>query len=202
MLLLWLFLQHATALQFNFSPDDVADFFKRELGNDPDFGPDFDWAAASADFKPQLTAAFDSCPADALDKHRSKSFGATLDCGGNDGNGKIPHQTACTWKCAKNKFVKIGKGKTNAVTCTDGNWKGLRKAVCVEQCTWADLRKLQINGEFGHCRKEDNFGANRFICKVEGADEANGIKKHRRARCSCAQSRQSGKCNWVPKGVD
>lgn len=183
------------ASTFKFDPTSLAAYFQEELGEDVG-----DYFEENVD-GPQLTAAFSSCKQTDLTKHNSKSFSAILNCQNEDES--VDHLSECSWQCDTGvTFLKLGADKTNSVTCRDGQWRGLKRAVCVERCTWKSLRQLQVNGEFSHCRTDDNLGEAKYICKVTSADPQNGIRRNKRARCSCSSSRQSGKCSWVEKGVD
>ena len=66
----------------------------------------------------------------------------------------------------------------------------------LERCLWKDLRRLQINGEFSHCQADDNLGQAKYLCKVTSADTQNGIKRSKRARCSCADSRNRNRLGY------
>lgn len=189
----------AVTSAFNFNPEDLANYFEEQFGDDPDID-----ASELKDYfsnfeAPRLTAAFSSCKQADLKKHSSKMFGATLNCAEGE---SVGHLSDCSWSCNSDSFLKFGADKTNIVTCRDGEWRGLKRPVCVERCLWKDLRRLQINGEFSHCQADDNLGQAKYLCKVTSADTQNGIKRSKRARCSCADSRNSGKCSWVEKGVD
>lgn len=149
---------------------------------------------------PILTAAFDSCNRQSL-QNKGKSFGANLDCGKFETDEKVSHKSSCTWSCGGNKFLKFGKDKNNEVSCLDGKWQGLKRPVCVERCSWESLGSISRSSEFAHCRNHENFGESKFNCKVQSANLERGIKKSSRARCSCSSARESGKCEWVRRGL-
>lgn len=188
-----------SALQFDAT--SLTDHFMSLLGNS-EFDKDhlFDYFS-DLEAKPVMTSSSSSCQKSDLEKLNEKSFGATLNCPGNSG-ASVDHKNECYWSCDGTKFVKLPRSKENAVQCLDGTWKGIKRAVCVGKCTWRDLRRLQTNGEYSHCQNQKNMGEGRFVCKVETGDLERGIKKTKRARCSCANSRQSGHCSWIQKGMD
>lgn len=202
MLIQWLLVTVATS--FKFDPAALSKIFHEQYADEFDDNVSVDYFLDyfshqnSQDNAPRNTAAFSSCSQSDLKKLNVQSFGAILKCPGSQDS--VSHQSECSWSCTKGAFIKHGKDKENMVKCRDGQWLGLKRAVCVESCSWQDLQKLQVADEFAHCKKNSKMGDAKFMCKVKSADHARGIKRSKRVRCSCGNSRQSGKCSWVKKG--
>ncbi|CAG5098423.1 Oidioi.mRNA.OKI2018_I69.XSR.g15654.t1.cds [Oikopleura dioica] len=170
-------LSTSDAMQFDF--EELKAFFHDSLGIDAG-----DYFEENAQIGTQLTSANSGCNTENLQKK------GTLECKNYDlaADGFVDHNTVCNWKCLEEGKILKSKGQ---LTCVDGQWEGTRSPNCVEPCAWRAL-KLATSAEWKTCKEDDSFGMPSYVCQPFETRRA-------RARCSCRDSRKSGKCEWKVK---